>query len=460
MSKYRTTPVVTDKMPPGVPYIIGNEAAERFCFYGMRGILIIFMTQYLLNAQGELDCMNHEEAKGWYHLFMSAIYFTPFLGAILSDIFLGKYKTIIGLSLVYTAGCAALAFDQTRVGLMIGLTLIAIGSGGIKPCVSSNVGDQFGAKNAHLLSKVFGWFYFSINVGSRLSMSLTPWLLDKYSPRVAFGVPGLFMIIATVIFWMGRHKFAHVPPNGLKSFRETFSLANLKIIRNLLIIYIPILMFWALYDQSSSAWILQAEKMDLSFPGFGVSLFGYTIIPADFKLLASQTHIFNPFLILLFIPLFNYGIYPLINKVYPLTPLRKIGIGMFLTAVSFLMIALIESWIVKGHAPSVWWQFLAYIILTAAEIMVSITCLEFSYAQAPKRLKSLIMATFYLSVTGGNLFASFVNFLISNPETGQSRLGPVEYYLFFVGAMVCASVLFLFIAARYRETPQEESLQG
>ena len=460
MSKYRTTPVVTDKMPPGVPYIIGNEAAERFCFYGMRGILIIFMTQYLLNAQGELDCMNHEEAKGWYHLFMSAIYFTPFLGAILSDIFLGKYKTIIGLSLVYTAGCAALAFDQTRVGLMIGLTLIAIGSGGIKPCVSSNVGDQFGAKNAHLLSKVFGWFYFSINVGSLLSMSLTPWLLDKYCPRVAFGVPGLFMIIATVIFWMGRHKFAHVPPNGLKSFRETFSLANLKIIRNLLIIYIPILMFWALYGQSSSAWILQAEKMDLSFPGFGVSLFGYTIIPADFKLLASQTHIFNPFLILLFIPLFNYGIYPLINKVYPLTPLRKIGIGMFLTAASFLMIALIESWIVKGHAPSVWWQFLAYIILTAAEIMVSITCLEFSYAQAPKRLKSLIMATFYLSVTGGNLFASFVNFLISNPETGQSRLGPVEYYLFFVGAMVCASVLFLFIAARYRETPQEESLHG
>jgi len=291
-------------------------------------------------------------------------------------------------------------------------------------------------------------------------MSLTPWLLDKYSPRVAFGVPGLFMIVATVVFWMGRYKFAHIPPNGVSSFKETFSIANIKIIRNLLIIYIPILMFWALYDQSSSAWILQAEKMDLSFPGFGLSLFGYTIIPGDFKLLASQTHIFNPFLILLFIPLFNYGVYPLINKVYRLTPLRKIGIGMFLTAVSFLMIALIESWIVKGHTPNIWWQFLAYIILTAAEIMVSITCLEFSYAQAPKRLKSLIMATYYLSVTAGNLFASFFNFLISNRETGQSRLGSVEYYLFFVVAMLCATVLFIFIASRYRETPQEESLQG
>lgn len=163
---------------------------------------------------------------------------------------------------------------------------------------------------------------------------------------------------------------------------------------------------------------------------------------------------------MLFIPLFNYGIYPLINKFYRLTALRKIGIGMFLTAISFLMIALIESWIVKGHTPTVWWQFLAYIILTAAEIMVSITCLEFSYAQAPKRLKSLIMATFYLSVTGGNLFASFVNFLIDDSKTGQSRLGPVEYYLFFVVTMICATALFIFIASRYRETPQEESLQG
>ena len=220
-------------------------------------------------------------------------------------------------------------------------------------------------------------------------------------------MPGLFMIAATDL--LDGHKFAHILPTG-SILQRNLSLSNLKIIRNLLIIYIPILMFWALYDQSSSAWILQAEKMDLSFPGFGLSLFGYTIIPDDFKLLASQTHIFNPFLILLFIPLFNYVIYPLINKVYRLTALRKIGIGMFLTAVSFLMIALIESWIVKGHTPHVWWQFLAYIILTSAEVMVSITCLEFSYAQAPKRLKSLIMATFYLSVTGGNLFTSAINF--------------------------------------------------
>ncbi|MBR5978245.1 MAG: POT family MFS transporter [Verrucomicrobia bacterium] len=450
-SKYNTTPVVTDKMPPGVPYIIGNEAAERFCFYGMRGILVVFMTKYLLDSEGNLDCMTEEVAKGWYHFFMALIYFTPFLGAILSDIFWGKYKTILNLSLVYTVGCAALALDQTRLGLFLGLTLIAIGSGGIKPCVSANVGDQFGSKNAHLLSKVFGWFYFSINAGSLLSMAITPILLQKFGlhwgPRVAFGVPGVFMLAATIIFWLGRFKFVHVPPNGIASFRETFSIANLKIIRNLLWIFLPIPIFWSLFDQSSSAWIFQASRMDLHFLGM--------------ELLPAQTHIFNPLLVLIFIPIFNYGLYPTLNKLFRLTPLRKIGIGMFITAVSFLMAALIEHWIVDlQQKPTIWWQVLSYGFLTTSEVMVSITCLEFSYTQAPKKLKSLIMATYYLSVTAGNLFTSLVNFYINDPVTGQNKLGPVEYYIFFAAAMVCANILFVVIATRYKETPQSESLNA
>lgn len=451
MSKtYRTTPIPTDKIPPGIPYIIGNEAAERFCFYGMRAILVIFMTQYLMNAQGELDCMTEANAKGWYHIFMASIYFTPFLGAILSDFFLGKYKTILNLSLIYSVGCIALAVDQTRIGLVIGLTLIAIGSGGIKPCVSANVGDQFGSKNAHLLSKVFGWFYFSINAGSLLSMFITPILLEicglHWGPRVAFGVPGIFMLAATFIFWLGRYKFVHIPPSGVASMKNTFSIENLKIIRNLLWIFLPIPIFWSLFDQSSSAWVLQSTHMNLNF-------FGYNLLPA-------QTHIFNPLLVLLFIPILNYWLYPAIEKVYHLTPLRKIGIGMFVTMTSFLISALIEHWIQQGETPTIWWQVVAYALLTTSEVMVSITCLEFSYTQAPKRLKSLVMAIYYLSVTVGNLFTSLVNFALNDPVTGVSKLGPVQYYLFFAAAMVCANILFIVIAAHYKETPQTESLQA
>ena len=190
-SPYLTAPVKSTGMPKGIPYIIGNETAERYSFYGMKAILVIFMTKYLMDSNGEVAPMAAGDAKVWYHLFNSAVYFTPLLGAILADAFLGKYKTIISLSLVYCAGHFALALDDSRLGLSIGLTLIAIGAGGIKPCVSAHVGDQFGKTNGHLLSKIFAWFYFAINFGAFLSQIMTPVLLDRYGPHVAFGVPGV-----------------------------------------------------------------------------------------------------------------------------------------------------------------------------------------------------------------------------------------------------------------------------
>ena len=175
--KYATSPPNITTMPPGVPYIIGNEAAERFSFYGMRSILIVFMTQYVVTRGGAADHMGNAEARQYFAMFVSAVYFMPIFGAILAEGFLGKYTTIFWLSIVYCFGHFALALDDTRMGLLLGLGLISLGSGGIKPCVSANVGDQFGESNKHLLSKVFGWFYFSINAGSFISTILCPVLL-------------------------------------------------------------------------------------------------------------------------------------------------------------------------------------------------------------------------------------------------------------------------------------------
>src|SRR6185295_16565626 len=138
---------------------------------------------------------------------------------------------------VYCFGHLALALDHTRIGLGIGLGLIALGAGGIKPCVSANVGDQFGASNQHLLTRVFSWFYFSVNLGSAFSSILIPELLDRVGPRIAFGVPGIAMFIATVVFWLGRRRFVHVPPAGIRNYaREFFQRENLKAVGNLLIL--------------------------------------------------------------------------------------------------------------------------------------------------------------------------------------------------------------------------------
>jgi len=420
MSRYRTTPVDTERMPPGIPYIIGNEAAERFSYYGMRTILTIFMVRYLyLMSDTVLPAMSKAEAQEHYHTFSSWVYFFPILGALVSDGLLGKYRIIIQVSLLYCLGHLALAFIGSgglspQQWLWAGLFLIALGSGGIKPCVSAHVGDQFGKRNEHLMEKVYQWFYFAINFGSTLSTMLTPWLLEWYGPHVAFGVPGVLMAIATLTFWLGRNTYIHVPPGGMAFLREVFSRDGILTILRLSLVYVCIAVFWALFDQTSSAWVLQAEDMNLRWLGF--------------DWLPSQIQVLNPILVMVMIPLFQFLVYPALGRVVRLTPLRKIGIGLFVMTAGFGLSAVVQGWIDGGARPSVAWQFAAYCIVTAAEIMVSITGLEFSYAQAPKTMKSVIMAVWMLSISLGNYVTAAVNHWIQVPgiNTVVARAAELE----------------------------------
>ena len=203
----------TTGWPPGVPYIIGNEGCERFSFYGMRSILTMYLARELYVRHPEFGATPDVFAQSHYHLFVAAVYAFPLIGAVIADKLLGKFQVILYLSLVYCAGHACLAMFEGKVwGIWTGLALIAIGSGGIKPCVSANVGDQFGRNNWFRVRTIFQAFYFIINFGSFFSTLLIPWLWNRFGASVAFGVPGVLMAIATVIFWMGRDKFVQVPP--------------------------------------------------------------------------------------------------------------------------------------------------------------------------------------------------------------------------------------------------------
>ena len=462
-TKYKNAPVPTENMPKGIPYIIVNEAAERFSFYGMRAILMIFMTKYLVNSAGESDTMSDEQAMQVFHLFVMAAYLFPLLGSLISDGFFGKYRTIIWLSLMYCFGHAAIAWEETRFYLFLGLILISIGSGGIKPCVSAHVGDQFGKRNAHLLPRIFSIFYFSINLGAAISMALTPKLMEWYGPSVAFGVPGVLMAIATLTFWMGRNKFVHIPPGGKAFIKEVFSPDGLRAMRQLVVIYIFIAMFWCLFDQTSSKWVLQAESMDRFVPFLWItseanlpeqvswtfSIAGKIVYGYSHELLPSQPQAANSIMVLMLIPFFNMLVYPLLGKIWQLTPLRKVGIGFFISLIPFLIAAWLQVRIDAGEAPSVWWQILAYLFMTGAEVLISITALEYSYTQAPKKMKSWIMGMFLAAVAFGNLFTAIINWFM---ELGILELKGVNYYLFFTAAMAVTAILFVFVAMRYTET--------
>ena len=442
---YLDAPVPSTEMPKGIPYIVGNEAAERFSYYGVIAVLAIFLTEYLHDSAGKLAPMTEPEANALQHDFMALVYFFPICGAILSDWLLGKYRTILSLSLMYCLGHGILALVdypqltgiEPRTLMWYGLMCLAIGAGGIKPCVSAHVGDQFGEQNKQLITKAFGWFYFSINLGSTVSMALTPVLLDRVGPGWAFGVPGVLMAIATFVFWLGRNQFVHIPPGGNAFFREVFSRDGVRAITNLLPLYLFTIPFWCLFDQTHSSWVHQAKLMNRSIFGFEV--------------LAAQLQVVNAIFVIVMIPLFTYGLYPFLGRFFSVTPLRKVGIGLFVTAFSFVIPSLVQEWIDDGQTPHITWQVVAYIFMTAAEVMVSITTLEFSYTQAPKKMKSLVMGVFLLAIWLGNKFTAKVNETIAERRAdGGTFLEGADYFWFFTIVMLVTAIAYVFWSQFYR----------
>jgi POT family proton-dependent oligopeptide transporter len=415
-----TEPVIAagardDRMPAGIPFIVANEFAERFCFYGINAILTVYLVQFL--RFGEAD------ATAYSSLFQAGAYIFPFVGAVVADVFWGKFRTIMVFSLAYAGGCAIVALVPGIVGLSVGLFFVAFGTGGIKPCVSTNVGDQFTSKNQHLIERAFSYFYLAINAGSSISIFFCPLLLQKYGRFVAFGTPAAMMLFATAVFWMGRKRFAVVPPAGKAWLRDVLSKDGLRTIGSLSIIfYLFVAIFWSLWNQSNGqTWTLQARSslMDKNI-GFGI-----TLLPA-------QIQVVNGLFILAMVPIFTFVIYPLWGKFFKVTPLRKMGVGFFTIASSYLIVARIEAHIQAGEVVSVWWQILAYVVLTASEVLVSITCLEFSYKQAPLRMKSFIMAMFLASSAAGSLITAGVNYGMTRPlhatavETGADTWVQIE----------------------------------
>lgn len=408
--------------------IIGNEFCERFCYYGFRALLFYFLRQaYNLSESRSTNIV---------HLFNASCFIATFLGGILSDTILGRYNTILYLSIIYLIGTILATLSTITLKLQVllsGLFLISIGTGGIKPCVSTFGGDQLESN----VKKFFNVFYFTINAGSLLGIFISPILANMQCGNaetcypLAFGVPSLLLLISMVLFICGSSYYVKKKPdrkiltqitesiylyitykrgnsgysnaltgNGIHEYtkKETYEeiivqkfgkqfyidmQTSIKILR--LFILIPF--FWMLYDQQSTTWVEQASKMDTNI------MFGYHIFP-------TQMQAFNGILILVFIPIFTSFIYPMFN----IDSLTKMSLGIVLASCSFFFSAYIEHLIVKGKNISLLWQVPQYVILTAGEVLLSMTGIEFVYQEAPIAMKGLLLAGWLITVAFGNLY--------------------------------------------------------
>ena len=616
----------SDLFPPGIPFIVGNEGAERFSYYGMRAVLYVYLAALYVHfvpeaqlAEGVAEAAS-ARATAVAHLFMAGVYAFPMIGAILADRLLGKYPVILFVSLIYCAGHAVLAvagrfgewgnYEAAEWGMYAGLTLIAIGSGGIKPCVSANVGDQFTKKNGHLVSKVFQIFYFIINFGSFFATLLTPLLNRYFGAEVAFGVPGVLMFVATAIFFLGRKRFVHVPPKpggalggldfggsvllfapimslivavfvvgghfeaqggegmspaafywayvrdyvgylateawwvfaigaalflsgiGVFAIRQRkergtgflavlyyawthrkerepgqgfFEVARGELgeeaaegppaVLRIMLVFSMVSVFWALFDQHASTWVLQASRLarTITLPvSLGYAAVAATIILALYggtwlmlwvsnvrvpkvvhyvvvglavvglggagvrdlligetmtvELAAAQIQALNPLMVMVIIPALNVLVYrPLEKRGVTVKPLLKMTVGMFLAAAAFAAAALLQTRM-EAAGPGevhVLWQVVQYLIMTTSEVLVSVTGLEFAYTQAPRSMKSTIMGFWLLCVTFGNVLVAFLSPM-------QTILAQSDFFWVFTALMTGAAIVFAILAKLYK----------
>uniref|UniRef100_A0A8C8XC09 Solute carrier family 15 member 2 n=2 Tax=Panthera leo TaxID=9689 RepID=A0A8C8XC09_PANLE len=389
--------------PLSIAFIVVNEFCERFSYYGMKAVLTLYFLYFLH--------WNEDTSTSIYHAFSSLCYFTPILGAAIADSWLGKFKTIIYLSLVYVLGHVVKSLGALPIlgGQMVhtvlslvGLSLIALGTGGIKPCVAAFGGDQFEEKHAEERTRYFSVFYLSINAGSLISTFITPMLRgdvqcfgeDCYA--LAFGVPGLLMVIALVVFAMGSKIYRKPPPEGNIVSQVVkciwFAISNrfnnrsgdipkrqhwldwaaekypkqlimdVKALTRVLFLYIPLPMFWALLDQQGSRWTLQATRMN---GNLGV-----------FVLQPDQMQVLNPLLVLIFIPLFDLVIYRLVSKCgINFSSLRKMAVGMILASLAFAVAAAVELKINRMTPPQPGPQEIFLQVLNLADDEVKVTVL-------------------------------------------------------------------------------------
>uniref|UniRef100_A0A7N5ZQJ5 Solute carrier family 15 member 2 n=1 Tax=Anabas testudineus TaxID=64144 RepID=A0A7N5ZQJ5_ANATE len=511
-----------------------------FSYYGMKAVLTLYFVSYL--------GWDPDLSTAVYHAFSGLCYFTPILGALIADSWLGKFKTIIYLSVVYVIGhvvksvgaIPTVGNKEMHIALsMLGLILIAFGTGGIKPCVAAFGGDQFDEENRQ---KFFSIFYMSINAGSLLSTVITPILRGEYCYALAFGVPAALMVVALVVFIAGCGLYKRNPPQGnillevcrcigfaiknrwksskydpkrkhwLDWAEEKYSkrlIQEIKMVLRVLVLYIPLPMFWALFDQQ----VWKNRRLES----------GQRQSTNSFTPMCHTIDMLNALLILVFVPIFDLLIYPLVGLCrINITPLRKMVTGMIFAALAFGAATLVEVQVVvrmsnkainltvgqeSFHVPGdysvspnqtvprseypdvscisqseecsdlnlglldfgasytviltnesdtivphkmedvqannvhIAWQIPQYVLLTAGEVMFSITGLEFSYSQAPANMKSVLQAGWLLTVAFGNVIVLIV--------AEGAGLEQWKEFALFAGLLLGVSIIFSFMAYFY-----------
>jgi POT family proton-dependent oligopeptide transporter len=411
--------------PIGFWFFFWGEFAERCSYYGMRAILLLYMINVLKFEEGT--------ASEWMHIFMAAVYFLPLLGGWIADRFFGKYWTIVGFSLPYILGHVILGIENVPC-LVIALSLLAMGSGVIKPNISTLMGltyDQQRPGQDRLRGDAFAMFYFAINIGAFLSSMAMPAIRTQWGYSVAFLFPAALMVLAFALFAAGKPFYGKEEISREPASSDTRRLQRI-VLGRILGLFAVVAFFWLVFDQSVSTLTLFAkDHLDLTLRFLGFEIYTFD---------ADQVQSFNPLLILILLPVITFS-YRLLPKIgINLRPTDKMFIGFVLTGVMAGIMSL-AGFLAGTGKVSIWWEILAYVIITIAEILISVTGLELAFTAAPKSMKGFVTGCWLAAVGFANIAAIFIAPLYSKPW-----MTPGLYFGGTALAAIPVCIAFYFVA--------------
>lgn len=306
--------------PTGFWFIFWGELAERCSYYGMMALLPRFISEFLGLGDGD--------SNTWVSVFKAACYFLPLLGGFLADQYLGKYRLIVIFSIPYILGHILLA-GETYMWTLIALGLLAMGSGVIKPNISTLMGltyDQKRPGDDQLRSLAFGMFYMAINIGATVSYFALPIIRDRFGYGVAFMCPAVLMAISFIIFAAGKPFYAVETIQRRASTPEEKAEKRLTF-RRIAGLFLVITFFWAIFDQSHTTWIFFTRDFT------DLNLFGW-------RFSTEQVGFFNPLLIIPFVPILTVIWVRLEARGIKARPTDKMMVGFFLIVLTMGVMAM------------------------------------------------------------------------------------------------------------------------
>jgi POT family proton-dependent oligopeptide transporter len=434
--------------PTGFWFFFWGELAERCSFYGMQAILLLYMVESLK--------IEKPNASSYVSFFTAFCFLTPLIGGFIADRFLGRYWTIVGFSIPFIIGNALMMVTGSiplMTSLMfISLAVIALGSGVIKPNISTLMGmtyDQQRPGQDQLRSDAFTMFYWAINIGSLISQSMMPELRNRYGPNAAFLLPTILMIVAMTIFALGRKHYAIETVKQDNTLTPEQSRERWVVLARLLGVFILCAVFWSIFKHYSTVWVLYiGERVNLN-------VWGDKIFKAD------QFQPLNAVFILTLLPLASFLYKWLARRGIHLRPTDKMQIGFVFVLLTPLFFVVSERIFAggPGQVPA-FWIVMIFFCITAAEVLISPVGLELAFVAAPKSMKGQITACFLLTNFLGNMLNGFVTPYYSKVnEVGGRLMSPTQYFGIQAIVALVTVIAFYFVAIPFNRRLRQPKVE-